>query len=418
MELTELKDKQRRAQDNLGTMEAAEQQLKQEQQVLLKKLEARVSTQGNTEKFISDQIMEKVGIVTQLEKKLDDMSSSKVSKMARHRKTVDKNRALNKEVISILKNEINEREESLLRDSKKKTLRDSLKTQETKLHRQQTDSRSAAQAAFREYEDARAKEITRLTGKERLKNQGLIQVYKEHLERMNDQAGTKAQQDYCENMAKIQKVGQATINTLALNEKLDRQHQELQRELAIHRYTVKEAQQQNRRLQAVLENTVRQFWASESKLENERAYVLSNRVDEKTDVHNAQEELQRSQGAAQVCRKELRDALKECEELRAENQSVKDDAAAMFNGNSISWAITTALPAIWNGSKSDSRPDGAKAAHNEEELELLLSALRVALIHEEFTHALGTASKQSPGPPNRLTTEVSSSYSLDSTTMR
>ena len=64
------------------------------------------------------------------------------------------------------------------------------------------------------------------------------------------------------------------------------------------------------------------------------------------------------------------------------------------------------------------RPDGAKAAHNEEELELLLSALRVALIHEEFTHALGTASKQSPGPPNRLTTEVSSSYSLDSTTMR
>ena len=62
MELTELQDKQRRAQDNLGTMysylstsaevnerlvyrEAAEQQLKQEQQVLLKKLEARVSTQ-------------------------------------------------------------------------------------------------------------------------------------------------------------------------------------------------------------------------------------------------------------------------------------------------------------------------------------------------------------------------------------
>ena len=52
------------------------------------------------------------------------------------------------------------------------------------------------------------------------------------------------------------------------------------------------------------------YAASESKLENERAYVLSNRVDEKTDVQNAQEELQQSQGAAQVCRKELRDALK------------------------------------------------------------------------------------------------------------
>ena len=32
----------------------------------------------------------------------------------------------------------------------------------------------------------------------------------------------------------------------------------------------------------------------------------------------------------------------------------------MFNGNSISWAITTALPAIWNGSKSDSRWSSAK----------------------------------------------------------
>ena len=52
------------------------------------------------------------------------------------------------------------------------------------------------------------------------------------------------------------------------------------------------------------------YVVSESKLKNERAHVLSNRVDEKTDVQNAREELQQSQSAAQVCRKELRDALK------------------------------------------------------------------------------------------------------------
>lgn len=406
---TELEDKLRRAQENLRTMEEAEQELKEEEATLLKRLQKRVLSQTNTEKFISDQIMEKVGIVTQLEKELDDMRSTQLSKKARHRKTVEKGRALHDEAVRILKAEINKREESLLKDAKKKAMRNTLMAQQAHLLEQQNLSRSAASTAFQEYEDMRMREITRLTGKERLKNQGKIQIYKEQLERMNNQAGTKAQMDYDENMAKIQKVGQATINTLDLNERLAREHQEFKRELEIHRYTVREAQDQNRRLQAVLESTVQQFWESEKRLETKQHRALKSREYEQHDIQRVQADLEKCQQDAQACRKALREVLKESEDLKAENQSVKDEAGEMFNGNSISWAITTALPAIWNGSKSNSRPDNSKAAKNEEELELLLSALRVALIHEEFTHALGSASKDKRP---EVSTQVSSEYSM------
>ena len=77
-----------------------------------------------------------------------------------------------------------------------------------------------------ESESHGGREITRLTGKERLKNQGLIQVYKEHLERMNDQVSWRTMRQLaCNDLGcrREQKLSRITAKTWPKSRRWGRQ---------------------------------------------------------------------------------------------------------------------------------------------------------------------------------------------------
>merc|ERR1711998_676094 len=122
--------------------------------------------------------MEKVGIVTQLEQKLDALKSSAMAEKVKHSKTLDALKLVFSETIRELRAEMLKREEMLDQELAVRRQRDSLKEKEVELSKRQEESRNTVEAAFQRLEHARSKDMTRLVGRARLKNQGLIQAYK------------------------------------------------------------------------------------------------------------------------------------------------------------------------------------------------------------------------------------------------
>eukprot|EP00656_Telonema_subtile_P048359 TRINITY_DN5746_c0_g1_i1.p1 TRINITY_DN5746_c0_g1~~TRINITY_DN5746_c0_g1_i1.p1 ORF type:complete len:123 (+),score=45.72 TRINITY_DN5746_c0_g1_i1:616-984(+) len=113
-------------------------------------------------------------------------------------------------------------------------------------------------------------------------------------------------------------------------------------------------------------------------------------------------------------RDKLREVLQDTQQCKQEHTSLKHEMS-QYKKDSLTWGITTALPAIWKGSDKLKSPSVREC--NEQELELLLSALRVALIHQEFSHALQSTPAAAATPRPAPTVTKSSTYSISNTSI-
>merc|ERR1711934_326784 len=127
-------------------------------------------------------------------------------------------------------------------------------------------SKQEAAESLNEFDNFSKTEIARLVRKESVRNQGVLRAFKERHVTLNQQAGSKALLDSVENRNKVLEHGEHVVRILEANEKLEREHQELRRELETHRFTKAEMEAQHSRLKAELTNITRSYWKVEDQV--------------------------------------------------------------------------------------------------------------------------------------------------------
>eukprot|EP00658_Telonema_sp_P-2_P009171 TRINITY_DN1345_c0_g1_i3.p1 TRINITY_DN1345_c0_g1~~TRINITY_DN1345_c0_g1_i3.p1 ORF type:complete len:456 (+),score=176.16 TRINITY_DN1345_c0_g1_i3:183-1550(+) len=384
---------------NMRNIEEAEVVLLRERGKLLRRLEERVRSKGHMEQFVSDQISERNETMIFLQNKIETMHHQALKEKQLFEQRKAECLGGNKKKLYLLESQMNKREELLLEVRSTRMEKDTLTRNLERIHDQLDMTKKIAAKCFRDLEQNSKKEISRLMRKESVKNQGLIRAFKEQQLTLRQQSGTKAAADNVSKRVELLKKGHVTVNVLERNSKLEREHQELVRELETHRYNVEELRIQHDKLRKQLMTVTEQYWESEDSLAKKQQEHEGRAVNQ--DLPNANALLTDYQAEAKQCRDRLREAIQECKELKLEDPKVRQELLD-HQKDSLSWAITSALPTICSRERSEQQSDGG-VQRREQELELLLSALRVALIRDEFNQALEitkqdakSAVKQSP----------------------
>lgn len=417
--LDELSDKLLRSQQNLAKMEEAEAALLDERAYLLKQLETRVGAQGHMETFVSDEITSKAETARQLQRKLDRMTQFMLQQKNVHEERVAESHAEHKLRMDELLAEINSHEVLLAEEHKTRQQRDVLTAKFEEMQARLIQSKQEAVEALGEFEEFSKMEIARLVRKETVRNKGVLRAFQERHITLNQQAGSKAVIDNVENRNKVLENGEHVVKILEANAKLEREHQELRRELETRRFTKQEAESTHEKLKVELTCITRRFWEAEDRIQDLKASIASSSTVDPVSAECAslKATLSQTQADAKARRDELRSVLSESQQLRTQNVRLKQEARDMFAGDSVAWGIITALPAIWSGSRAEGI---TRTARNEQELDLLLSALRVATIHEQFSDALNHESKPTHEVPKifQVTSRHSSSYAMSTSILK
>jgi len=380
--INDLQDKKLRGEENVTKIMEAEAAWVQRHKELLGRFKERMTSQGDMESFISDQIVDKLDVVALLDKRIDEkkdhMSKLKYSFSTK----VESNSNEHKKVLRVLHEEKRALEDKLDFEQQTQQNRDNISVDYVVFQRRLTEDKASFRAAIQEFESASIRDMDRLIRKEMIRNQGAKGAYKEQLLAEKRKSGAKATQDYVANLARIKEKGAHTMTVLADNELLMKQQHGLKHALEVQRLAAERAQKCNEELERHLKIIVKQYFENEEVINQaklETGMVHSHRDQEMEEIKMR---IAEGKSEAEQLRKALRSTLEESETYKEDVRVARQEAHDMFSGDSVAWAITAALPAIRSQPEDDAneatRMMETDEERNENDLELLLSALHLS----------------------------------------
>jgi len=379
--IDDLEEKVQRGIDNLEKITEAEAMWVERHKELMQRFKQRMCSQGDMESFISDQIVEKLEVVAQLESKIDEKKEHLSKLKLNHREKKEDNLVEHKRSLRSLNEEKRLLENRLEDEQNTKFNRDKLSVNYMIVQRRLAEEKVGFQDSIQEFESSSTRDIDRLIRKEMIRNQGAKGAYKEQLVAEKRKSGAKATQDYVENLTRIKKTGNNTIAVLEYNERLMKQQHDLKHELDVQKLAAERAKKCNEELERHLKQLVQKYFDTCDEIEETHASSTTKRVDKDFQMRQVKHKVADSKEEAEVLRLELRHILETSEWTKQETRSTRQDAHDMFGGDSVAWAITAALPAIRSKSDDEMQPSRLMETddeRNENDLELLLSALHLS----------------------------------------
>lgn len=380
--MRDLTDKKQRGLDNMKQITEAEAAWVARHKELLERFKQRMASQGDMETFISDQIVEKLEVVAQLEAKIDEKKEQMGRLKLTHEKKVEDNLADHKRVLRSLNEQMYHLEDKLDDEKHTRSARDKMSVDYVILHRRLAEEKNSFQQSMQDFESASTRDIDRLIRKEMIRNQGAKGAYKEQLLAEKRKSGAKSTHDYVQNLGRIKQTSAETMAVLQNNERLMQQRHDLKHDLDMQKLSAERAKRCNEELERYLRLIVQQYFDKADQTDVERASSNTLRVDKDLQVHQIKAHIADSKKEAEGLRTELRQILEASEILKQETRATRQEAHDMFAGDSVAWAITAALPAIRSQSDdvvdSSSRMMETDYERNENDLELLLSALHLS----------------------------------------